>query len=713
MVLSRLKDWGIASSINFKSLLLLPVITISLIAQNFEREIDPFPVSNSSGELINVFSGGTNNPEFQFVDIDADSDADLFILNRDATVHYYENIGSRQSARFQFIAENFPGLKIVDWFYFVDIDSDDDYDLFTAKKPNYISLLENVGSPENPFFETLIDTLKDTDGNYIFSEGISNPIFIDIDADGDHDFISGSQSGKVTFYENTGTPQSFDYKFVTDFWQEILIIGGGLAKSSRHGANSIEFGDIDNDNDFDLFWGDFFSSSLYYFENTGTPQNAQLELVAEIYPRNPDSLITRGYNMPRLFDIDADGDLDLFASVLFDAAAPETMIFYENIGTPENSDLRFVTIDYIKTLDVGTKSAPSFIDIDSDGDLDMFIGNEQSPKGSIFFYENVGTRLKPSFQLVTKKFGNIDHDLSVAQTFGDIDGDGDYDVLVGELLGQISLYVNSGSATTPSFSAGERLKDESGNEIKYNNFARPFLVDIDLDNDLDLVLGSSNGELILYRNTGSAASFQFSVDENYFAGIDVGEKSAPALVDYDNDGDYDLFIGNRDGNIHHFLNNGGNESPIFQLVTDKFLEPNFGAESIPFFADIDSDSDLDLFIGNFNGGLFFFNNLFVTDVTVKSEINNKDIRIYCYPNPFNNRLSIQLELSETQQISIRIFNILGQLVKEIDNMEFSKGKHMVRWSGINSHNNYVNSGIYIVNISSELFSKSFPVQLIK
>ena len=68
----------------------------------------------------------------------------------------------------------------------------------------------------------------------------------------------------------------------------------------------------------DLFWGDFFSNSLYYIENQGTPTSPDMLRVSDVYPMNPDSVNTSGFNMPRFSDIDADGDFDLFVSVLYD-----------------------------------------------------------------------------------------------------------------------------------------------------------------------------------------------------------------------------------------------------------------------------------------------------------------------------------------------------------------------------------------------------------
>ena len=108
-----------------------------------------------------------------------------------------------------------------------------------------------------------------------------------------------------------------------------------------------------------------------------------------------DSVNTSGFNMPRTVDIDADGDLDLFVSVLYDPSVPQSLMFYQNQGDQFNPDYRKITENYLNTLDVGNNSHPVFIDIDADGDLDLFVGALKNPLGSIHFFRNDGTTDSP------------------------------------------------------------------------------------------------------------------------------------------------------------------------------------------------------------------------------------------------------------------------------------------------------------------------------
>jgi len=87
--------------------------------------------------------------------------------------------------------------------------------------------------------------------------------------------------------------------------------------------------------------------------------------------------------------------------------------------------------------------------------------------------------------------------------------------------------------------------------------------------------------------------------------LDAGSYSNPELIDIDNDGDLDLFIGEYYGWIYFYRNDGDNSTPVWTsvgYVTDSSGGTiDVGSWSRPDFADIDGDGDLDLFIGEYYG----------------------------------------------------------------------------------------------------------------
>jgi hypothetical protein len=675
------------------------------------RRLNGIPVIDGAGAITNIYSGGINNFEYQFVDIDGDDDFDILFLDSDKTYGWYENKGSSSSADFELSFTQIPGIVLTDWFYFIDIDNDSDLDLFTGNI-DLISFSENIGSVTSPSFQLTQDTVYSNEGQPIYSEFGSNPLFADIDADGDFDFFSGNSSGTVTFYENIGTPENFILKFITNQWQDILIIGSDNS-DQLHGASSLEFIDIDADNDLDLFWGDFFSNSLYQFDNKGDEVNVDMQLISNIYPVNADSVNTSGFNMPRFVDINNNGKYDLFVSVLFDPTVPQSIMFYSNEGTAQNPNHINITENYLKTLDVRANSHPSFADIDNDGDEDLFIGSLNNPIGTIHFLENIGSVTNPVFQYLDSSYFNITGDLSVIPTLGDLDGDNDFDLLIGLFDGKIDFYRNDGTPESANFVLQGKLMDNTGSIIDVGNTSLPFLFDVDGDGDLDLSVGAFNGKFRYYENTGNQVGYEFTLNESFYDDLDVGDNSTPFLIDYDEDSIVDMFTGNRAGKFFYFENNGSNQNPLWQEVTDQFIDENFGNSTVPYFIDIDNDTDTDLFLGNVKGGLYLYDNTTLTHIDNGIPEPPSTFHVTAHPNPFNPNVSITINLESRSRLKISIFNVLGEKVKTMFKDDLNKGMHSFEWNGRNDSNHQLPSGSYIVVVQSGINAEFLKLSLIK
>ena len=414
--------------------------------QNFDyRQIFPQVISEDI-VLDNAFLGGANYPVIRWADWDDDNDIDLFLLDEDGHIRYYQNIGSNLMHDFIISDTDFLEIDNITWFYIGDFDNDNDLDVVTQydENPSYISYYQN----DNGNFINL-NLLENDNGSYVMSQQGSIPTFCDIDNDQDLDFFSVSLVGTVSFYENIGINNNKPiYNFITSDWEDIIVIGEG-----RHGSNAINFIDMDNDNDFDLVWGDYYQSSIYVIWNEGnatTPNMDNINISTSFPEDNP--INTVGRNMPSFTDIDADGDQDLFISVLGGTGGiqlVQNFYFYENIGNFEESNYIYITDDFLNSIDHISEASPTLVDIDSDGDLDLFIGQkfttESTPyNGRIYFYLNIGNSQNPIFSLYDNEFlgDNIGTDL--CPYFGDIDADGDYDLLIGTYLGDVKIYENIG-----------------------------------------------------------------------------------------------------------------------------------------------------------------------------------------------------------------------------------------------------------------------------
>lgn len=395
------------------------------------------------------------------------------------------------------------------------------------------------------------------------------------------------------------------------------------------------FADIDNDNDFDLFIGTFYGNILFY-RNIGTSSNASFK-----YETNEYTYFNVGlYTAPTFIDIDNDSDLDMFVGE-YDG----NLNFFLNTGSSSNANFiletdslivtspkngivpTFVDLDNDLDFDLilgelnkltlyrnnGSQFAPVFIDetliegsshwfapalidIDDDDDLDLFIGNSG---GQIDFYRNTGTSTNFNFTFETYEFSSIELNQSVP-TFIDIDNDSDFDLFVGERDGFLNLYKNSGSPSTPNFTFETKLLDN----IDVGGLSTPTLVDIDNDEDLDMFIGERFGNIHFYRNTGTKNSPYFEFETEDFDSIDYGWEASLSFADIDNDSDLDLFIGEDDRRVNFLRNVGIPNEPEFEFN----MEFVVGDKSAPALADIDNDNDFDLFVGEFDGSISFFKN---------------------------------------------------------------------------------------------------------
>ncbi len=271
-------------------------------------------------------------------------------------------------------------------------------------------------------------------------------------------------------------------------------------------------------------------------------------------------------------------------------------------------------------VDVGFRAAPTFVDIDNDGDKDAFIGEST---GTILYYKNTGTVAAPVFTVQTgaaNPFNGVDIGFNANPTFVDIDNDGDKDAFIGENDGTINYYKNTGTAAAPVFAAQTGAANPL-NGVDVGTYSAPTFVNIDNDGDKDAFIGEINGTILYYKNTGTAAAPVFTAQTgaaNPFNGVIGGFYSAPTFVNIDNDGDQDAFIGEQFGTILYYKNTGTAAAPVFAAQTgaaNPFNGVDVGTFSGPIFEDIDNDGDKDAFIGAQDGTTKYYKNTTCTAPT--------------------------------------------------------------------------------------------------
>ncbi|MFT6924276.1 MAG: hypothetical protein ACJA1C_003297 [Crocinitomicaceae bacterium] len=265
---------------------------------------------------------------------------------------------------------------------------------------------------------------------------------------------------------------------------------------------------------------------------------------------NPFSLSTSGSDEHSItvVDLDGDGDFDIL-----DHDYSNGFHYYENIGTATAPNYApYISNPFSITNIPNYYGTPRFVDLDNDSDMDLMVGADN---GNFYYYENIGTAVVPNFgSIQTNPFSLTDISNS-SPTFGDIDNDGDLDLLSGEYDGDFYYYENVGTASVPSFSAYQ--VNPFGLTQTLNDYSHPTFVDLDGDGDLDIMAGDDDEPYYYYKNIGSAnvpnyAAFQinpFSIEDNsdYLA--------RPSFCDLDNDGDLDMISGAYYSEFNYYENN--------------------------------------------------------------------------------------------------------------------------------------------------------------
>ena len=383
----------------------------------------------------------------------------------------------------------------------------------------FLSLLAfpNISFAQNPLFVEKTGANNPLLGLDVGTR--STPVFVDIDLDGDRDAFAGGADGKFKYYRRSGT-------LAVPIFTEILGINNPL-NSFDVGSNSAPaFADMDADGDFDMISGEF-SGVFFYFENTGTV--AAPAFTQRTGLNNPLDGIAYGFDVgssstPALADFDGDGDFDCISG-----ESLGTFKYFENIGTDLAPQFGEVTGsgNPFNGFDAGFNSAPAVVDINSDGDLDVFSG---SSTGVFKCYQNDGTVIAPSFneQLIApfppflnnplRPDATFDKGSNTTPYFVDMDNDTDMDVVAGENAGVFFYFENQASTCQPVITCTANLT-------------------VQLDNDqpsADGVRTLTQGEYVLTASQGCGNTLthpvQITLSGNIYDCMDIGTPQTALAV---------------------------------------------------------------------------------------------------------------------------------------------------------------------------------------
>ncbi len=713
-------------------------------SQGAKNRVLSIPVIRNNINLKEPWTGGLNSPQFSAINLNDDNLDDLFVFDRSGDkVLTYLNTGSGGDTAFVYAPkyeELFPA-DLNSWALIRDYNNDSIPDIFTHASLGirvYKGTLQNC----QLHFELVAPTLFYFDGINrvnIYTNVDDMPVFTDVNRDGDIDVLTyGIFGASVQYFENQTIEHPGDIQYTADSLKYIdaTLCWGNFsgnasnnsislnvpcphktdleiqAEGSRDSGNTIFDFDFDNDHDVDLLNGSIGYNSLAFLQNCGDSSYANVCFKDSAFPTCHLTVNLPTFPAAYGIDVNNDGLKDLVISPNARSGARDikNVMFYRNTN---NVACQFVfetdTFLEEQQIDLGTESKPVLFDFNGDGLKDLVIGNYgyfrpfQTYKSTLAVYYNTGTATQPQFTEYSADYKDFSNNLYVnaAPAFGDLDGDGKADLIVGDLNGYIHYFKNTGGIIA-SF-VNVTIPQYFNIDIGQN--AAPFIYDLNGDSLNDLLIGKKDGKISYFWNFGTRTSSLFHKDSvnTFFGQVNVtqlgySDGSSQPHVFKDANGNLKLFVGSTRGIVQQYdVDVTKLRSGAFTKIDSNLIKQDVGSKAFIAVGDLNSDGMLEYVVGNSRGGLLIYSDSIWNAETVCTltnlplqELNNYGIKIY--PNPSRNYFVCEILHENFVHPKTELFNILGEKI----NAENSySGKRLT----INTST--LSSGFYIVRITDE------------
>jgi hypothetical protein len=664
---------------------------------------DSIPILKANGEPYPIaWAGGLNAPQFSTLDLNQDGIDDLFVFDRTSrkiSTFIAQKNPETQNWEWDYApdyAHFFPNGS--DWYLLEDFNCDGKPDIFMAV-PFGIAVYQNISTAQRlafKLFSPLLFTQGLTGRTNLDIDRTDIPALVDIDDDGDLDLLNFQPAvgGLVELQLNESRERGFGCDSLLfrkilkwgDFVEcdcETFILGGSSncrTEQLTHAGSTLLVFDANGDGKKDLLAGDVGCPNLSLLLNEGENVQAQMRSVIVNFPEtNPVNLNF----FPAAFyqDVTFDGKKDLLVSPnlyineLNLVDFERSVWLYENrsmsANPNQNPQFSFISKQFLqeKMLDLGEDTRPFLVDIDKDGDKDLFIGvrgklQNQNYRARLYFFENTGQ----GFFLKNDDFAALStQNLQYLKpTFADIDQDGKEDLFFiafdTENRRSFLCYLNANFFDAPQNIAQNLVKLQN-QSVNIRVLDEPFLYDLDQDGDLDLLIGRFQGGIQVYENQGLGANSlpNWVAQNTAFASLPAGRRTALAIGDLNGDLVDDLVVADVENGLIFYPNlktilanpladaqtwqQAGIKNWLFHAPTQEAVAPFFGEGVFPaLFGG-------DLFLGTIGGGLL---HLQATKATFPEPLPEDKVRIFPNPSPdiFN--------ILSPKAASARVFNVLGQ-----------------------------------------------------
>lgn len=683
------------------------IISVTGVAQ---YKIDQsIPVKNMAGFAMKYpWAGGLNNAQFSAVDLNNDAIDDLFIFDRTGNkIYTFLNHGTPNTVDYTYHPEYenaFP--KMENWALLLDYNCDDIADIFTFTNipATGVRVYKGAYTTDNVITFEVADSLLEYPFNSfevnLYVSAVDIPAMADVNHDGDTDILTFQQNGGyVLYYENQSVEKGngcseLDYIPVDQCWGDFFESGFVQADSLnvpcpfftgedpdftgnselRHSGSTLLAFDNDGDNDVELITGDISFTNIVYLHNGGSIADANITSQDTVFPSYNTSADVYTFPAAFLADVNNDGLKDLMVTPNNQVGTEnyKCVWYYSNEGnaTTASFDFQSETFFVDEMIEVGEGAYPVFFDADADGLQDLLVANygyfnidaQGIYDGQIACFRNTGTASAPAFQLVTTNYADI-LSLSVRGTypaFGDLDGDGDADLITGRDDGTLLYFKNiAGTGNAANFV----FNSQNYAGIDVGNFSTPQLVDVNKDGLVDLLIGERDGNLNYFHNTGTAANPVFTLTNSFFGQVDVRQPgyttgySIPYLLQMQPGEAYTLLVGCERGFIFQYSGIDGNLNGAFTKLDSTYASIQQGLRSSVSGGDIDADGKTELLVGNYRGGVTFYND--APNVSVPGI--HQEIVLTIWPNPSSEIITLELPaILHRAAFDWKIVNSLGE-----------------------------------------------------
>ncbi len=699
-----------------------------------EYQLADVRLEDHSAALQNGMTGGFNAPQFYSIDANLDGLDDLFVFDRDGFKSMlFEAVPDGDCVKYvlnESLSKYFPDLRR--FAIPLDYTGDGIVDLFTHSNIGIdgIQVYRGIDRTDHLEFELVeldqnySNVLAYNVGSILSNVPISRidlPAIADLDNDGDYDILTfQSNGGYIVEYKNMQVEEGLGYDqiyfelgdecwgkfYESDFNEEIYLADStGQCASSNLGANSRHNGsttlvwDPNKDGLPDLLIGDFTSDKIVHLQNGGTLQNAIMTSQDFEFPAYNQSINMATFLAAFNLDVNCDGKKDILVSPNTGngSAKINNVLYYKNIGV-EMDSFEFVADDFIakSTLDLGAKSAPSLVDVNADGFLDIVMGlakdesNTQPIEASLKLLLSNGDQDNLSFNLVNDDYLGLsvfsNGSRTFAPAFGDMDNDGDMDLVVGDEEGFL-IYGENVAGAGQTISIPNLQYGWMG--IDTRSFAVPNIADVNNDGLPDLIIGVRNlenhpttnvkcGNINYFQNIGTLTEPNFNPDPKVAPNsVCLGEinvdyfninnaHGAPFFYDT---GDSLLMVsGLEDGTVARYR--VGDVTEPWLKIDSLLGGVDEGFISKPALGDLDNDGVLELVMGNQRGGLAIYN----SNIKSTGELISSSTDIFIpdgmtiFPNPNFSGGELFWGVGLTPE-KIAIYDISGRIVGEWSSIE--------------------------------------------